>query len=192
MQSMGYIPTQLPLFELEKLSRRELRGYFERFLAEIPFRIRLLENLVRADARFSSWSADLSSTSLIELGEWFTCHVQIRNRTAIEVHRMEDALQLPGARVRAWELTSETFAIAHDIGVYMGEVCIRNVAGCEWTQLRGTRSQVDYGRPVLCCPGLIRVSPFGAVVTIGIEITEKREDKDALFKLCNGWLERNT
>jgi hypothetical protein len=67
------------------MSKKDLRAYFEWFLAIIPERIKELTSAVKSTLGFEDWEPDFSPASLNLLGEWFASQVETRPRTPEEI-----------------------------------------------------------------------------------------------------------
>ena len=63
------------------------------------------------------------------------------------------------------QLTSRTFSLAMDIGMYLGCVVLRNVSGTKWKQFLRTSKFADYGQPVIVGFGSAPLNPVSIVVT---------------------------
>ncbi|MBK7922062.1 MAG: hypothetical protein IPJ95_00245 [Gemmatimonadetes bacterium] len=141
-------PTSLRFREMEP---KELERYFAWFLASIPERIEVLSTHVRSSEPFSSWIPDRSPESLGALGEWFTHTVTLRQRTTEEIQGIYakgpdwfTQVEVPGE-----ELTEETFSLAMDIGMYLGEILRQSATRLQWKALKGNKQEADYGQPIL-------------------------------------------
>jgi hypothetical protein len=145
------------------MSKEEIHAYYIWFRQITPERISLLENAVIRTRGYHDWRADYSPVSLSPLGTWFVGEVATRPRAAKE----KDELCAGGpawfglAAVEDWELTDKTFSLCLDIGMYLGEVLVRNIPEVNWRLIStGSKRYVDYGRPVI---GPFKICDFDPV-----------------------------
>jgi len=139
-----------PPFSLvfKELSRKELRGYFDWFLAVIPERIQILADAVRATPGYEHWSPEYSPASLEGLGEWFSNQIQTRLRTEVEMEMIRSRSK-HASYFSADELTDTTISLAFDLAMYIAQVFLKNHPSLRWSQELGSKRNVFYGQPVL-------------------------------------------
>jgi hypothetical protein len=163
----------------------ELRLLFERFVALVPDRIRLLATLIqRTD---SAWRPDLSRNSLTAVENWLVGSVSTRARSAVEKGIL--AAQTPfDIAIPPQELTDETFSKVTDVGMYFGAALINSVAGVRWALPLGSARFVDYGQPVLeGLPIGVSMNPVRAATVIAHATVLGAYANETLSRLFDSW-----
>jgi hypothetical protein len=123
---MTYQTIQPPFtLVFHEMSKKELRDYRQWFLGAIPERIKILSEAVKSTSGFENWEPDTTPESLEPLGEWFFAQVETRRRTKAEIDSVFAGSSF-GIEVPDWELSNKTFSLAIDIGMYLGQVLVRN------------------------------------------------------------------
>jgi hypothetical protein len=61
--------------------------------------------------------------------------------------------------IPAEELTNRTFSLAMDIGMYFGQVLMKNYPSLKWEQPLGNKRFADYGQPCLVGFGPVSANP---------------------------------
>lgn len=159
---------------LQDLNKKEQSEFWRWFLASKNERVRMIEDLVKRD---TEWSANFELGSLEGLGIWLVTHVRSEYRERIDQGiPPEDAASWSGTWLENdYELSTTWLSIGFDIGIYLGEVIIRNKPGVQWELcVKGGRTFIDYGQP--CLSGLA-VSPWSPVHA-GIYIAYKALDPE--------------
>src|SRR5262245_27907658 len=131
---MSYAVVQPPFtLRFRQMSKTELKAYFDWFQGQLAGRLIELEREVKTRSGFEGWHADRSPDSLLPLGEWFAAQVETRPRTANELAEIGAAsvFSLP---VPSQELTTRTFSMAMDIGMYLGETLRSRHQTLAWQQ----------------------------------------------------------
>ena len=183
-------PTSLRFREMEP---KELERYFAWFLASIPERIEVLSTHVRSSEPFSSWIPDRSPESLGALGEWFTHTVTLRQRTTEEIQGIYakgpdwfTQVEVPGE-----ELTEETFSLAMDIGMYLGEILRQSATRLQWKALKGNKQEADYGQPILQpFKGGLVCNPVRLAITLAYGLADGTYKGTRLGELYETWRAR--
>lgn len=178
-----------------EMSRTQAKQYFNWFIENIPKRIETLATAIRTspDGKYKIWQADHTPGSLDTLGQWFQQHVTIRERTSVELQ--EDARRLGMSLERAlqrdyleeWMLTEETYSIAIDTGIYLGQVFISDIEGVKWELLTRPKKDVDYQKPVLKGLGSIPCNPIGLTITLAYGFVRNRKTSSELRRLYDYW-----
>lgn len=185
---MSYAIIQPPFtLDFPKMSKPELRAYFDWFLAQIPGRIRELERAVRSSRRFSNWRANSSRRSLDPLGEWFIGQAKYRRLTAEE--KAEDRARHFPFDSSGEDLTNRTFSLAMDIGMYLSEVMRKQHPQIQWFQILTPKKDADYGQPVLIDFGSSPFNPVDIVITVAYSAARKECAGTRLRKAYEIWSE---
>lgn len=177
-----------PSFSLEfrEMSDVALQAYFEWFLEQIPLRLRIVEASVKESPGFECWTANFSPGSLKPLGEWYAAQLQFWPRTRREVYEIRRRLSFP-VPLSNREPANKTFSVAVDIAVYFSEVLRRNFPTVRWAQCLKSRTNADYGQPVLTGFGRASLNPVSAMVVLANQLAKKSEHGAKLFELYNYW-----
>ena len=120
------------------------------------------------------------------LGLWFAGQVETRTRTQVEIQKIRAQQQFP-TDVPNDELTNRTFSLAMDIGMYLGQVLLKNHPALRWEQPLGSKQFVDYGQPSLSGFGRVTLNPVGIVVTLAYGIVSGKRRGDGLREIFNIW-----
>jgi hypothetical protein len=184
---MAYSIIQPP-FELKfrEMPKEDLIAYREWFHAVMPERMAELTKAVKGTAGFEDWDADLTPDSLGPLGEWFRVEVETRKRTDAEMGELKSRLTFP-IDVPNEELTNRTFSLAMDIGMYFGQVILKNLPGTRWDQPVRNPKFADYGQPVIMGFGTVPLNPVRIAVTLAYAFAAKEQSGDRLRALYNVW-----
>lgn len=190
--NMAYTIIQPP-FELKfrEKSKKDLVAYRQWFHAVMPERIAELTKAVRSTAGSRNWEADLTPDSLGPLGEWFRGQVETRKRTDAEMGEIRSRLTFP-IDVPGEELTSSSFSLAMDIGMYLGQVILRNLPGARWDQPLKNSKFVDYGQPVIMGLGTVPLNPIRIAVTLAYAFAAREQAGDRLRELYDVWAKKRT
>jgi hypothetical protein len=182
---MAYAIIQPPFtLKFGEMSKRELEAYREWFHAIAPERILELTKAVNATPGFQAWKPDLTPASLELLGTWFEGQSEVRKRTAEEIEETTAKLKFP-IDVPEEELTNRTFSIAMDIGMYFGQVVMRNLPGTRWEQLLKNKRDAHYGQPAIAGFGVVTLNPVWIMVTTAYGIS--RGKPASLLQLYGTW-----
>jgi hypothetical protein len=187
---MAYELVQPPLTaKFREMSRAELLAYFNWFIQQMPLRRLTLEAAVNDTAGYEAWRADLSEESLDMLGVWFARQVETRQRTPEELARIEESLAFP-IEVSDRELTSRTFSLAMDIGMYLFEMMRKQFPALSWGQhLRKTKRtlHVDHGQPVLAGFGVLSFNAVRLMTTLSYGIASGEQAGERLPEMYKIW-----
>lgn len=155
-----------PPFSLQfrDMTRRQLREYAHWFHESTPARVAQLGRAVSATSGYELWQPDYSPASLVDLSTWFDCEVELRPRTDEELRSIRGAISIP-IHVSEHELTDRTISLSMDIGMYFGQVVLRNVPGTEWTQRFTAKTSIDYGQPVIIGLGVVPLNPVQTMLS---------------------------
>ncbi|KGW18140.1 hypothetical protein X896_6230 [Burkholderia pseudomallei ABCPW 1] len=140
------------------MGKAELKEFYESFMSNLPYCIEELMQLVRSTPKFEDWSADYSIESLEDLGVWYAGKVEKRALTPSEIQSIQKEMTRP-VEIQNWVLTDETMALAVRIGMYYGEVALKNNSLLNWQQQMGSKKLADFGQPVIVGPGAVPLNP---------------------------------
>jgi hypothetical protein len=184
---MAYTIIQPPgTLVFREMTKPELKGYFDWFAEVTSERVAGLEEEVRRSPAHSKWRADVSPASLEFLGEWFAGQVETRARTDEEIDAVKSKLSFP-IDVSGEQLTNRTFSLAMDIGMYFGQVVLKNIDGTKWDQPLRNEKFVDYGQPVIMGFGSVPLNPVRIVVSLAYGIARKKRGAGRLREVYDTW-----
>jgi hypothetical protein len=184
---MPYSTIQPPFtLKFLEMSREELNGYGEWFFSVMPERTAILESVVRESV--PSWKADLSPDSLAVLGEWFETQVETRLRTAEERNKILADSPYP-IEVAGEDLTTRTFSLTMDIGMYWGQITVARLSGTRWEQKMNGMRDINFGQPVVVGTGKVPMNPVRLCVTLAYGIPKKMRRGGELRQLYDIWAE---
>lgn len=178
-----------PPFTLDfwNMSKKEIGAYYNWFLVIIPERIKILTEAVKTTPGFEKWKADYTVESLDKLGEWFAKNVGTRERTQEEIEK-KIAEGFEQSDISKRELTTKTFSLAVDIGMYLSQVFLKNVKGTEWYLFeKGGKRFIDYGQPVLKGFGNVPFNPVQICITLAYSLVDKSKTGNRLRELYEIW-----
>lgn len=145
---MSYQIIQPPFtLDFPNMTKKDLRAYKNWFIEIIPQRIEILTDAIHATVALEDWKPDFSPQSLYVLEEWFPTQVGSRRTT-----EEEKAAYVPGKIITVppeWDLTSKTYSLCIDIGMYLSQVFLKAYPRLKWAQPIGSKNHIDYGQPVL-------------------------------------------
>lgn len=134
--------------DFDRVPKKELREYFDRFLKIIPQRIVELSAAVGQTPTFAQWKPNYSPVSVELLGEWFATQVETRPRLPDEIKKIQAGSTYP-IDVSRDALTKRTLSLAVDVGIYFGQSLVHNYPSLKWELPLGSKRFIDYGKPVL-------------------------------------------
>lgn len=171
-------------------SFKDLRTYGAWYHEIKPERVAILTRAVRATLGFGDWQPDGSPDSLEPLGAWFVARVQTHRRTAAEMEALRQQMA-PITDVPDWDLTDETFSLAMDVGMYLGDVVVKNLPGTRWDQVLKDRRNIDYGQVVIEGSGRVPMNPVQLVLVIAYGVPERQFKGNRLSELYQVWRQMN-
>lgn len=178
-----------PPFSLnfKDMTKVELKNYYDWFLENIPIRVQKLESLVNLSYGFENWRANYEPSSLSLLGKWFSQEIEVRERTINEYKQLQDISRYP-VDVNSFIPTDKTYSIAFDIGMYFGEVYVKNHSKLSWGLFTTNKKSIDYGQPVIKGFGKVTFNPIYMLIVQTMNLIGKK-DEQCLIELYNIWEE---
>lgn len=90
--------------------------------------------------------------------------------------------------IPADELTSRTFSLAMDVGMYLSQVFLKAHSSLRWDQPFGSNKSIDYGQPVLVGFAMRSFNPIRMLVTLSYGIVSKQRDERSVRELYDIWV----
>ena len=122
----------MPRKPYEKYTPRQARIYYEWFISKIPERVEYLQKRSGVDL-------DYTVDSLVPLWRWFLGIAEIEDVTPAGIAALKDELKNMEEQHRRviisqfrYQLSLQTEYICRDIGMYYGEVLVRNNEYLSW------------------------------------------------------------
>jgi hypothetical protein len=185
--TMDYSSIQPPFdLKFREMSKADLVAYREWFHTALRDRTAELARAVKNTTGFESWAPDLTPDSLGPLGDWFRRNAETRKRTDAESGEIKARLSFP-IEISGDELTNRTFSLAMDIGMYFGQVIVKNVPGTKWDQIVKNPRFADYGQPVIAGFGNLSLNPVRIAVTLAYAFTAGEQQGSRLRALFDIW-----
>jgi hypothetical protein len=79
--------------------------------------------------------------------------------TPTEIEVVKSQLTRP-IEIAGWDLTDETKSMATYVGMYYGQVALKNNPELKWEQQLGSKRLADYGQPVIIGPNVVPLNPI--------------------------------
>ncbi|MCO5249782.1 MAG: hypothetical protein M9887_12635 [Chitinophagales bacterium] len=186
---MSYqIINNLPVdFIFSGKSKSELRQYEEWFEINKNQRLNQLVESVKASKGFENWDADFTPISLKELGAWMTQNIKTE-KISEEIYKQK-RLNVPDyINMNDWDMTNETYSKLIDVGIYFGEVFIKNHSNLKWEQFFSKiKNDSDHGHMVIKGFGKDRLNPLRIVYIIGSKMADNKSDEGDIYKSYKTW-----
>ena len=175
------------------MDKKKLEEFYQWFMASLPYCIEELMQLVANTQGFENWEADDSPSSLDGLGAWFATKVKKRDYTLEEIESIKNSFK-PEFQIDfvTWDLTDETKSLALYVGMYYGEVALKNNSLLKWEQCLGSKKMADYGQPILNGEGIVPMNPVGVAHSIAFGLLDGTKDGGALRKGYDYWSKLRT
>ncbi|MGK9416202.1 hypothetical protein [Pseudomonas cedrina] len=170
------------------MTAKELNDFYERFILDKPY---CLDELIQAvwQARgYENWIADFSPESIDMLAEWFASRIhKVRISSKVSVIEI-DSIAGP-ADSSALDLSEEEMSLAVLVGMYYGEVAVRNNPELNWSQLKGNKKQADYGQPVISASGTLPTNPVRVAHAFACAIADGSKTSGRLRETYDYWMQ---
>ena len=174
-------------YDFSKHSIKELRQYRTWFFDTKQSRLDELNALICRTPGYADWKMDYSEESLFQLGEFLKHVVEIRPLSP-EVYKQRRESTSYYIDVSDWELTPRTISILIDLGMYVGDVLIKNHPGLKWIQYPG-RGKIDanYGHMVILINTNNWVNPTRAMYITGLKVAKGTFTQEWFINSYNFW-----
>lgn len=163
------------------MGAQELKSFYEGFMLNKPYCLDDLIQAVWQTPGYEQWSADFSPESLDVLGEWFAAQIHDMARVSHSAQTAKDAA------VR--DMSDEEKALAVAVGMYYGEVAVRNNPQLGWHQLKGNKKQADYGQPVISDSGKLPTNPVRVAHAFASGIADGSKAAGRLRETYDYWMQ---
>ena len=152
--------------------------------------MRQLTALVRASPGFQIWRPDYSPLSLESLGDWYAGQVETRLRTQEEINHIADAQKFPALlSISERTLSERTLSLSIDVGMYFGQVMIKNHPTVKWEHYLPGKRFADHGQPVLTGFGRMPLNPVRIAQTTAHAVAAENPRYKTLRQLYDYWVQ---
>lgn len=181
------IDNNLPIdFDFSSKTVAELKLYSVWFFENKNERINQLLELININNNNKPIILDFNISSLVPLGKWLVKNVKVEKLSEVEFIAKRNSIP-SYIELNDWDLSIKTRSILVDIGIYFGEVVIKNNSGCEWKQyFSKIKDDVDNGHLVINI-GKDRMNPIWLLYIIGLKIADGNENNEILLNLYETW-----
>lgn len=169
------------------LTKKELKEFYEWFMLNLPYCIEELIQLVRTSPGFENWWADETPQSLDALGDWLSRKIQKHDLTTEEVFHVKNFYK-GDVEVPSWELNEKSRSLAVYIGMYYGEVIIKNNPGLRWEQKLGRKSFADFGQPVISGGRAVPINPVRVASSFACGVVSGKSAATGLREAYEYWV----
>ena len=169
-----------------QMSTTRLSDFYRWFMEIKPYCLEELMQLVTTTCGFDNWVADDTPESLYVLGLWFFSKVQKRDFTEEEMSWLTKN-QDKSTDFLTWDLTEQTKSYALFIGMYYGEVAIKNGKNIRWEHLVSDKRRADYGQPILVGQKNVPINPVRVAHSLAYRYLSGNANADALRKAYDFW-----
>lgn len=181
---------------VDQLSRAEARQYFDWYLSKLEDRTDYLRDV-------TGLPLDHSPASLVPLWKWFLRHAEIEKTPPARLAELE--AQFAGSPLAATlleenarQLSLQTEYMIRDIGMYWGQVFVKNHPGIHWDFYTTPKRDMFVNRPLLMgFPNEIFPEkegvPFEPVHMAGVQASKLfrgNQSKYDLIRVHNIWAEK--
>lgn len=170
------------------MTAKELNSFYEHFILDKPYCLDELIQAVWQTRGYENWSADFSPESIDILAEWFASRIH-KARMSSKVSEIENDSVSGPADSRALNLSKEEMSLAVLVGMYYGEVAVRNNPELSWSQLKGNKKQADYGRPVISASGTLPTNPVRVAHAFACAVVDGSKTSGRLRETYDYWMQ---
>jgi hypothetical protein len=177
----------LPYSEFHNLDKKTLKLYAKWFFDNKEKRIGIMTSAVKEERDFSMWRPDYSPESTKVLAKWLNMNIE---RVPIPQEEIEEAKRraLIPSVIEEWRFSNKTRSKIVDIGIYFGEIMIRNHEdkNLKWEQCLLSRKYFDYGQMIINV-GPTWMEPIQLIDVQASIMNDGDFSEDCLMELYNIW-----
>lgn len=186
---MEFTTAYTPVTDIfSSMNSKELQGFYERFMLNKPYCLDELIQAVWQTKGYENWNADFSPDSIDVLADWLVSRIH-KKPTPSTVNETETDPVVCPADVSTPVLSEEEMSLAVLVGMYYGEVAIRNNPELSWSQLKGSKKQADYGQPVISASGALPTNPVRVAHAFACAIAEGSKNIGRLRETYDYWMQ---
>lgn len=185
-----------------ELTSREVRYYYKWYLEQIPKRIEYLSEYCAKQMNVDFTDIDLSPESLVIIWRWFLSIAQKERTPRKRIEELEKqykdcpfAFQQYMLNESREQFSLQTEYIIRDIGIYLGEVFVKNNPSICWGYYEKPKSDFFVNMPVLTGFVDCRFNPpfqmiFEPIHMVGVQaanVWDNSQREDDLLRLYQKW-----
>ena len=181
---MYQVINNLPIdYDFQSKTKEELKLYAKWFEENKESRLQELIKAVKTTKGYENWEADYSPESLKMLGKWFEENVETE-KLSEEEYKEKRAAVPDEIEIQDWDITIKTRSLAVDIGIYFGEVVIKNHEGLKWEQyFSRSKYDMDIGHMVIKGFGKTRLNSIQKLYIIANCLADKTDTGVIVYEL---------
>ena len=181
---MYQVINNLPIdYDFQSKTKEELKLYAKWFEENKESRLQELIKAVKTTKGYENWEADYSPESLKMLGKWFEENVETE-KLSEEEYKEKRAAVPDEIEIKDWDITIKTRSLAVDIGIYFGEVFIKNHEGLKWEQyFSRSKYDMDKGHMVIKGFGKTRLNSIWKLYIIANCLADKTDTGEIVYEL---------
>ena len=170
------------------MSAHDIKAFYEWFMLNKSYCLDELIQAVWQTPGYENWCADFSPESLDVLGEWLFFMINAKHQsTKTELDKSKGLSDVNGLETDG--LSNEEKSLAVLVGMYYGEVAVRNNPGLNWVQLKGNKKQADYGQPVIAGPAALHTNPVRVSNAFACGIADGSRTGSRLRETYDYWMQ---
>ena len=177
-------------FDFDNQDLRQLRAHEKWFFENKELRLTELQNAYHA---FCGEYLDYTPESLKGLGVFFLNAIVPEKRTAEEYAELR-AMYPPEIPIDDYRPTNQSKSLMVDVGIYFGEVMIRNHKNMEWKQyITKNKRDIERGYMVIVINSnkyMSWLNPIWVVNVMGSKVLDKTFPVNGIFNLYNIYCEK--
>ncbi|WP_137212701.1 hypothetical protein [Pseudomonas sp. CFBP13509] len=170
------------------MNSKELNSFYELFMLNKPYCLDELIQAVWHTPGYESWNADFSPESLDGVAEWLASRIYKEQLSSTVNETGNDSIA-GTADLNTPVLSEEAMSLAVLVGMYYGEVAVRNNPELSWSQLKGNKKQADYGQPVISASGSLPTNPVRVAHAFACAIADGSKTLGRLRETYNYWMQ---
>ena len=185
-----------------KLSHKETESFFQWHLSHLHERIDYLSSVVSCQLKIPREELDLSPHSLILVWSWFLSVAEIERTPTARLIELEKQYSAHSEQFKRYlldqssdQFSLETEFILKDIGMYLGEVFVKNEPNIYWSYYEKPKSDFFVNMPVLLGfedskyipPFKMEFEPVHMAKVQAANIWDGSQKKEDLYNLYTLW-----
>ena len=183
--TIAYTPVTDSFFSMNS---KELNSFYDLFMLNKPYCLDELIQAVWHTPGYESWNADFSPESLDGVAEWLASRIYKEQLSSTVNETGNDSIA-GTADLNTPVLSEEAMSLAVLVGMYYGEVAVRNNPELSWSQLKGNKKQADYGQPVISASGSLPTNPVRVAHAFACAIADGSKTLGRLRETYNYWMQ---
>lgn len=169
-----------------KLDKSGLKEFYSGFISNLPYSLDELFGKIWNTSEFSEWEANFREDSLPRLADWLHIALEATD-TSGKKWRAPIPLHLCNQNPPLWDLTDASREIIVAVGMYYGEIMVRQNPGVSWMHFLKSKSMADYGQPVISGSVLYPINPVRVATTFAFGVMDGSESRNGLLSAYEFW-----